>query len=84
MIVSSSFYFICFGENRMNFHVCTLDFHVSCVFCCPSQKQLILDQWVSEKMEFDGLTGFSIFWGGLVRVDVLKVFNYVTLIIVQC
>ncbi|XP_071710456.1 putative nitric oxide synthase [Rutidosis leptorrhynchoides] len=35
-------------------------------------KQVIMDQWVSEKMEFDGLTGFSIFWGGLVRIDVLK------------
>lgn len=36
-------------------------------------KQLVLDHWVSEKMEFNGLTGFSIFWGGLVRIDVLKV-----------
>nr|XP_043615104.1 NO-associated protein 1, chloroplastic/mitochondrial [Erigeron canadensis] len=34
--------------------------------------QIVLDQWVSEKMEFNDLTGFSIFWGGLVRVDVLK------------
>ncbi|GJZ42242.1 NO-associated protein 1, chloroplastic/mitochondrial [Tanacetum coccineum] len=35
-------------------------------------KEVVLDQWVSEKMEFDGLTGFSIFWGGLARVDILK------------
>ncbi|KAK1431590.1 hypothetical protein QVD17_08050 [Tagetes erecta] len=36
-------------------------------------KEVVLDQWVSEKMEFNSLAGFSIFWGGLVRVDVLKV-----------
>ncbi|CAI9302314.1 unnamed protein product [Lactuca saligna] len=36
-------------------------------------KQVVLDQWVSEKMEFNDLTGFSIFWGGLVRIDILKV-----------
>ncbi|KAI7735897.1 hypothetical protein M8C21_007393 [Ambrosia artemisiifolia] len=36
-------------------------------------KEVVLDQWVSEKMEFNSLTGFSIFWGGLVRIDVLKV-----------
>ncbi|KAI3705921.1 hypothetical protein L1987_76170 [Smallanthus sonchifolius] len=36
-------------------------------------KEVVLDQWVSEKTEFNSLAGFSIFWGGLVRVDVLKV-----------
>ncbi|KAF5760072.1 putative nitric-oxide synthase (NADPH) [Helianthus annuus] len=36
-------------------------------------KEVVKDQWVSEKTEFNSLTGFSIFWGGLVRIDVLKV-----------
>ncbi|KAK9075202.1 hypothetical protein SSX86_003523 [Deinandra increscens subsp. villosa] len=36
-------------------------------------KEVVLDQWVSEKMEFNSLAGFSIFWGGLVRIDILKV-----------
>ncbi|XP_076898603.1 NO-associated protein 1, chloroplastic/mitochondrial-like [Bidens hawaiensis] len=36
-------------------------------------QEVALDQWVSEKMEFNSLTGFSVFWGGLVRVDILKV-----------
>ncbi|KAL8233117.1 hypothetical protein R6Q57_002895 [Mikania cordata] len=36
-------------------------------------KEVVLDQWVSEKMEFNSMAGFSIFWGGLVRIDILKV-----------
>ncbi|CAL1371611.1 unnamed protein product [Linum trigynum] len=28
---------------------------------------------IAEKLESDGLNGFTIFWGGLVRIDVLKV-----------
>ncbi|KAL4557166.1 hypothetical protein LXL04_035338 [Taraxacum kok-saghyz] len=36
-------------------------------------KQVVMDEWVSEKMEFSDLSGFSIFWGGLVRIDILKV-----------
>ncbi|KAL7253804.1 hypothetical protein ACSBR1_008196 [Camellia fascicularis] len=35
--------------------------------------QVALDEWTAEKIGSNGLNGFSIFWGGLVRIDVLKV-----------
>ncbi|XP_052190139.1 putative nitric oxide synthase isoform X2 [Diospyros lotus] len=35
--------------------------------------QVALDEWTAGKIASNGLNGFSIFWGGLVRVDILKV-----------
>nr|GMD52076.1 putative nitric oxide synthase [Ipomoea batatas] len=35
--------------------------------------QLALDEQMTYQVQSSGLTGFSIFWGGLVRLDVLKV-----------
>ncbi|KAA8533873.1 hypothetical protein F0562_031390 [Nyssa sinensis] len=35
--------------------------------------QVVLDKSMTDKIETNGLNGFSIFWGGLVRIDVLKV-----------
>ncbi|CAH2041915.1 unnamed protein product [Thlaspi arvense] len=35
--------------------------------------QVALDEWTAETIGSDGLNGISIFWGGLVRIDVLKV-----------
>ncbi|KAI4332737.1 hypothetical protein L6164_017621 [Bauhinia variegata] len=35
--------------------------------------QLVLDDGAAGTSSVDGLNGFSIFWGGLVRIDVLKV-----------
>ncbi|KAF7824846.1 putative nitric oxide synthase [Senna tora] len=35
--------------------------------------QILLDNVAAENSKVNGLNGFSIFWGGLVRIDVLKV-----------
>ncbi|KAM7504626.1 hypothetical protein LguiB_003530 [Lonicera macranthoides] len=38
-----------------------------------SVSQVVLDQLAVDKIESNGLNGFSLFWGGLVRIDLLKV-----------
>ncbi|XP_057482305.1 putative nitric oxide synthase isoform X2 [Actinidia eriantha] len=38
-----------------------------------------LDEMTSQKIGSNGLNGFSIFWGGLVRIDVLKVLPHTCL-----
>ncbi|WCJ36469.1 P-loop containing nucleoside triphosphate hydrolases superfamily protein [Euphorbia peplus] len=45
----------------------------------PNAK-VVSENGLAEKIETNGLNGFSIFWGGLVRIDVLKVLPETSLI----
>lgn len=38
-----------------------------------TSSQVPLDDLVADRIESNGLNGFSIFWGGLVQIDILKV-----------
>lgn len=58
--------------------------HSFWIFCngCHQVSQVALDQLVADKIESNGLNGFSLFWGGLVRIDLLKVFQTWTLMVI--
>lgn len=39
---------------------------------------MMLDGPLMEQIRSSGLVGISIFWGGLVRIDIIKVFDHIT------
>lgn len=54
-------------------HQCMMSFSVILSPLPNQNSQVTLDECAAGKIGSNGLNGFSIFWGGLVRIDVLKV-----------
>lgn len=51
----------------------------------PNQNsQVTSDECAASKIGSNGLNGFSLFWGGLVRIDVLKVNLVLMFLLVDC